>query len=353
MVRVRRARLQRPSLLLVGFLVLVATVPSGGAEASPSVRLVYARTAEASSCPDEASLRDAVAARFGYDPFFAWARQTVVVLLSRPHGRYVASVQILDEQGIASGARQLSSDSSDCSEIVAATALAVSVALDAAPSPKRPPAPPAPAPGPEPAPSPPDAAPSAPLPSPHPGPLREQAASPAPSLAARLHVAVGVDVLGAFGLVPAMAPGLSVFGRVGERPWSVALELHGDAPESASRPAELGGGRVEARLFAAAIVPCFHLGPVVVCTVGTAGALEAAGLDVRPAHSRTTPFGATGVRLGVEWPLTTRFAVRARGDGLVNLSPATLALGQDGQTSVWSAPRLAGTVGVGLLAQFP
>jgi hypothetical protein len=30
-------------------------------------------------CPDEPALRKAVAARVGYDPFFPWAEQTVVV----------------------------------------------------------------------------------------------------------------------------------------------------------------------------------------------------------------------------------------------------------------------------------
>jgi hypothetical protein len=40
------------------------------AYATPSARLVYSRGHGAESCPDEHALREAVAARVGYDPFF-------------------------------------------------------------------------------------------------------------------------------------------------------------------------------------------------------------------------------------------------------------------------------------------
>ncbi|MGH7440137.1 MAG: hypothetical protein ACRENE_30975, partial [Polyangiaceae bacterium] len=68
---------------LVGSALLTAVLVCRTAGATPSARLVYSRTTEASSCPDEAELRKAVATRLGYDPFFSWARQTVVVQISR------------------------------------------------------------------------------------------------------------------------------------------------------------------------------------------------------------------------------------------------------------------------------
>jgi hypothetical protein len=162
-----------------------------------------------------------------------------------------------------------------------------------------------------------------------------------------------VDALGAVGTVPSLAPGLSAFARVGKGTWSLAVELRADAAESAGRPAELGGGQVQARLYAASIVPCYHRGYVAVCIVGMAGTLEASGDGVTPAHAATTAFAATGVRLGVEWPLSATFGLRAGVDGIVNLDPVTLALGEDGKYSVWSAPRFAGTLSSGLIVQFP
>jgi hypothetical protein len=103
---------------------------AGAAAAGPSARLVYARAPEASSCPDEERLRAAVAARFGYDPFFPWARQTVVVQVWREAARFRSRVQLVDGAGLAVGARELSSDQ-DSSELFDATALGISIALDA------------------------------------------------------------------------------------------------------------------------------------------------------------------------------------------------------------------------------
>src|SRR4051812_40160467 len=61
-------------------LVLAASLAAATARAEgPAARLVYARAPGTESCADEATLRRAVAARVGYDPFFPFAKQTVVV----------------------------------------------------------------------------------------------------------------------------------------------------------------------------------------------------------------------------------------------------------------------------------
>jgi hypothetical protein len=159
-------------------------------------------------------------------------------------------------------------------------------------------------------------------------------------------------VLGAVGTVPSPTPGLSAFARVRRGSWSLSLDLRADASESAGRPAELGGGRVDARLYAAALVPCYHDGYVAVCIVAMAGALQAAGVGVNPARAGEALFAASGARLGVEWPQATAFALRAGVDGLVNLHPTTLALGTEGKYGVWSAPTFIGTLGAGVAVQF-
>jgi hypothetical protein len=124
-VRILRGMRRIPGLLAIA--VLVVARP---ASANPPARLVYARSAQASSCPDETALRGAVVARFGYDPFFAWARRTVVVEVWRRGEHFSSRVQILDEDGLTRGARELTTDGPSCSELFDATALAISIALD-------------------------------------------------------------------------------------------------------------------------------------------------------------------------------------------------------------------------------
>ncbi len=82
--------------LVLRVVVLGLVVPTI-ARATPTSRLVYSRTAEAATCPDEQALRRAVAARVGYDPFFAYANRTIVSALSRRDGAFVGTVDLIDE----------------------------------------------------------------------------------------------------------------------------------------------------------------------------------------------------------------------------------------------------------------
>ena len=339
----------RPSAGGVAFLAASLFATTG--LASPSARLVYSRTADAASCPGEAALRSAVAARFGYDPFFSWAKQTIVVQILRQRGHYVARLQLLDDQGVAHGSRELTSEQAGCSEIFEASALAVGIALDAtsdavsgsqdpaAPAPSSPPAPP----------TPPAAAAGRPPPPPSLGrPLPEPPARPAlPPFMVGL-----VDALGAAGSAPSLAPGVALGAGVAVRAWSLALELRADASEGANRPASLGGGAVESSLYAAQLVPCWTISYFAICGLGVLGALEASGTGITPSTTRTTLFAAAGARIGFEWPLPAGFALRLDTVGLVDLHRPTLALGQDGEDDVWTAPQLAGAVGIGVAKHF-
>jgi hypothetical protein len=139
---------------------------------------------------------------------------------------------------------------------------------------------------------------------------------------------------------------------MGLRPWSLSLEARADAPESASRPASLGGGRVEAALYAAEAVPCWTISHLAFCGVGMIGLLEAWGTDIVPHATHGTLFAAAGARIGLEWPLPAAFALRLHTDGVVDLHRPTLALGQGGSDDVWSAPPFAGSVGIGIARRF-
>src|SRR5580692_4084858 len=97
------------------------------AGATPSARLVYSRAQSASSCPDEPALRKAVAARIGYDPFFGWAKKTVVVRMVPADGPgYVASVDLVDDEGYEHGARQIRTEGK-CAELRDPVALAIAI----------------------------------------------------------------------------------------------------------------------------------------------------------------------------------------------------------------------------------
>jgi hypothetical protein len=330
----------RSASLLLAVAVFAATRT---ASASPSARLVYARSADAASCPDEKALRDAVAARFGYDPFFAWAKRTVVVEVWRRGEQFASRVQILDDQGIARGARELTTDGSSCSELFDATALAISIALDAssrddppvqtsAEPPSTPPSPTASAPDPLPA------WPDATLDQP-----RSARAVPTPTAS----WFAGVDVLGSQGTAPSVAAGMDVFGELRAGRLSAALEVRVDAPAGT---AENDGSRGASWLYAAQLVPCFHLGAASLCALGSVGQFVVSGAGVSSPTSGTSPFAAVGARIGAEWWLSRALLLRAHADGLVDLDPPTYQL--DG-VDRWTAPALAFGLGVGVALRIP
>jgi hypothetical protein len=330
----------------LGLLAMLSAAPP--AFATPSARLVYARSEDAASCPDEAALRKAVEARFGYDPFFAWAHQTVVAQISREDGRYVARVQLVDEQGLARGTRELRSDEDDCAEVFDAAALAISIALDASAATS--PAAPAPAP---PAPTTPDDVPAGPpvpgMGAPPAADANDAHAPPGPPSPTRL----GVEALAGAFIGPNVAPGAAVFASYRRGNLSLGVDL--DAEWSTPAGAKLSGsspptGRLASALFAASVLPCAHRGKVFACAVGQVGWLEAWGWGVAVGQSMGTPFVSLGARVGVEWPLGRRLFVRAHADGLANLELATLTL--DGQ-NVWKVPAVGGAVGLGLGAPLP
>ena len=337
----------------VGMLALVFT--AGAAHATPSARLVYTRSEDAALCPDEAALHKAVAARFGYDPFFAWARQTIVVQIWREQGRYMARVQLVNEQGVARGTREIRSDGEDCPDLFGAAALAISIALDASAS--------ATAAVDAPDASPPLATPPElpPAPTPAPAPARiDERPSEAPTdaavLAARATdgaLRTGIGALASTFIGPKLAPGIVVFGDVRSHAVSLGVELQADVstpadvnlPESAPST-----GQIASALFAAAVVPCAHYRRVFGCALGEIGWLQAWGWGVAQGGSSGTPFVGVGARAGAEWPLSRRLFVRVHVDALANLDRATLEL--DGQR-VWSVPPFGGALGVGLGASLP
>jgi hypothetical protein len=332
--RLRILRGIRSVTVLPGIALVAVGYP---AAATPSARLVYVRSAEASSCPDEAALRGAVAARFGYDPFFAWAKQTVVVEVQRRGEQFTSRIQVLDAQGVAKGVRELKADGPSCSDLFDVTALAISIALDASQAdvalaePAAPPAAPDPPP-----PEPPARDAPAEVPSPE-APLRE-------AVARRTEWLFGLDLLGSEGTAPTISAGVAAFGELRFGGFlSTALEARVDAPAVAN------AGDAHSWLYAAQIVPCVHAGPLLGCALGSLGQFVVSAAVASPSSGNAL-FAALGGRVGADLPLSRSFLLRAHADGLVDLAPPRYLL--DGG-DLWSAPRLAFTLGAGVAVRIP
>jgi hypothetical protein len=361
--------ISRGLLLLAGLVASLATASS--AHAAPSARLVYSRTAEAMACPDEEVLRKAVATRFGYDPFFPWAPKVVVVQMWRDRGRLRSRVQLVDEQGVARGTRELTSDEqASCASLFGATALAISIALDTLDTPASSPqdasegrdtasstaSSPAPVPPTTEAPptvvppsSPVDAAPTLSTSDAGAGPATTsspEARSARSGGTVQWTIGLGASVSG--GIAPAPALGSAFFASI--RRGLASLSIDGSAGESL--PAHRGdpGQIVQSSLVVGDVAPCLHAGPFFGCALGTLGTLVAWSRDVASPQTQVRLFAGAGGRVGLEWALSAAFAVWLRADVSADLTPRTFLLGSGEQWSTW--PVVAGT-GAGLAMRLP
>jgi hypothetical protein len=327
-------------LSIAGF-TTAAMSAAASPSASPSARLVYARSPEASSCPDDGALRNAVAARLGYDPFFPWAKQTVVVQVWRENRQYRARLQLVDAAGLAHGTRGLSSAQTTCADLFDAAALAISIAVDSIPRDD-------PSPGPAPAPTP-DSAPApepAPVPAPDPVPAPAPDSTPAAGTAPAVFF-LGLDLLGVLDTEPGPTAAAAVVAGARARLASITLEVRADAPASTANAR--GPGSVHAWSYQAAVVPCARYLGASLCAVGAAGMLSAESSGITNPASATGIFAVAGARVGFDWSLSRRLTLRTHVDALFDLRRATLRISD---AAAWTAPVLGGTAGAGLAANF-
>ena len=305
-----RGRRRAAAAILAGS-TAVAVGPR--AHAAASVHLVHSRAPGAEShARTKEDLRRAVAARVGYDPFFAWARKTVVSTMAPDdRGGFVANVMLVDEQGREHGARVLHTDGA-CDELRDATALTIAIAID--PHSLVAPASPSSAPTASPSPVPPPA-PSTP------------ASAPEPVIAAPAERAVIACRATPFG--PARARDERRCGRLlrdgaiaARGPLVGGVVALGMAVAEASkrgwtRPATVparGDGQVTTWLGSATLLVCGHTGPVFACGLwpGRLAGVVGGGRD--ECRSSTDPWVAAGGRFGVLVPFAraASFRVPAR-----------------------------------------
>jgi hypothetical protein len=262
-----RSRLRLAATVVAGF---VATISARQAHATPSAKLVYVRGPETAACPDESQLRRAVATRIGYDPFFATASKTVIAQISRVKTGYRGKIQIIGDDGVIRGERELATRGDDCSELISALALAVSIALDDLDDGAPAPAPAATAPAftaPDAVAPTADAAPPAVVSSAADDGARA-APPPLPSSASRLGVAVSAGPVVSLGAAPGPSVGGAVAATLRYGWAALRVDLRADLPASGDLG---GGGRVTASSLVGTAALCVRADVPFVCAGGGLG----------------------------------------------------------------------------------
>ncbi|KYG10870.1 hypothetical protein BE21_58620 [Sorangium cellulosum] len=350
----------------------IAPVQAEPRAAPTRVRLEFLRGPGAEDCPDERFLRAQTIRRLaGVDPFDAAAPLTLTASIERQRGELAATLFLRDRSGRGLWADGFSARV-DCEVLVSAIALSIAVLLDgnelpamsgATPDlPAAPGAPPAP-------PQPTDQAmvpvqpcspdrPCPPQPAPAPvsssqktSPPRKtppgSSAPPAPSETFRW--TAGLDVVTGLGLTPGVSLGSAM--SIGARwpAWSMALEVRG----LSSLSADIEEVTMAASFVTANVAVCLHRHILFAC-----GALELGVLRVVP----EVPLDAAlfpnlgvgfGGRIGVDWPLSRNLSARGYLNVVHTLTGAAIGRRPHELTpdsALWSAPDIAGTLGLGLQA---
>jgi hypothetical protein len=322
--------------------IAAALLASPRAHAGASAHLVYVRGPGAEECPGENAVRAAVGARLGYDPFFAWAHDTLFAEISRADGAFLVDLKLVDDRSMLRGARQISVTASDCAAAIDAMALTVSLTID--PSSLVSPAPASPAPA-SAAPPPPtvDVEPEPPLP-PAASPERPASARHAQSLSGH----VGLGALGSVGAAPSATVGAVAFAGVSWRMLSLDLEGRADLPGTGA--GQDTSARVRSWLVAGSVVPCAHLGVSFGCLVVSGGSLGATSVGTATPRTDHAPWWALGPRAGAELPLGGGLSVRAYAELLATTTRNALSL--DGAVAYRFSP-WSGGLGADLAWRFP
>ena len=320
---------------------LAAALSSSSIFAMPSSRFVYLRGEGAEACPTEDSARGAVAARLGYDPFVPKADNTIVLEIAPDRDELLGRVRLVDERGQTKGSREFRTPPSQCDELLATMALAVSIAIDpsiengapasiataAAPSALTPK---------------PALATEAPLPD-------AEATAPAPGAtnSAPLQMLAGLALSASVGTSPELTPGAALSLGLRRASLSIALEGRIDGSSSEAVPT---GGSVRSSLWVVGLLPCFHLGSWLGCGAAEVGSLHASGVDLVTRHTDDAFYAAVGARVAYQLPLPGPFFLRPELDVLANLTRPELRV--DGAL-VWQVAPFSALAGIAVLASFP
>ena len=342
--------------LVASGLLACATI----AHANVSSRLVYARRGVAERCPDEISLRKAVAERLGYDPFVASAPQTVVVRMTGLGEKLRAEIDLVDERGITTGSRVLAGKARQCDELLRSLALTLSITLD-----------PMSVDRPEPPEAPEESAAASSSPPSESAPVRDAGTKagetrPVDAVPALMH---GNEAADASALPRSRVPGVGIYAGplllVGTAPRATVggrlgldfssggfggfVEARGDYP---AREQATEGGAVHSAFVGGAFGPCVAYLGLRGCGVLLLGTAPAWATDVDATRAERPFFAAVGARLQHRWTVSGArgLGLIVNADGLKTLTRNQLRLHQ---ADVWQAPAFAAALGIGVDVRFP
>jgi hypothetical protein len=344
----------RSSALLRVGLLFASLLAASPARAGAATRLVYVRSRATSGCPEQSVLEAAVTARLGYEAFSAWGDQTIIATISRSKAGLVARAELIDHDGIAQGSREVEASVSDCDELIATLALAISITLDpmhVTPSPSPAPqtseqtaddvtepaarAPEAPA---TPEPERPDPA--------QPKPTQTEGVTrPARASAWALHAYGGG--FGAIALLPHATLGARV--AAGLRQGRFSLWLGGESTlPSANAATESSNVRVS--LLSSEFTLCRDMQrSLAVCSLISFGRLRGEGQGVAAPRSESVFYASLGARTILTLPLGQGFALLGAADVSAVLTRPTFQLMN---VDVWRPSALAIGAGLGVSARF-
>ncbi len=289
------------------------------------------------------SLRLAVIARLGYDPFSSTAPQTVLAEIARNGDTLRARVDLSNQEGTSQGVRELTSPFDKCFDLVRAMALSISIAIDPVAALARHDTD--------------ESASNLPVPrnsaetarAPNPVPAVESSAqSPNPRRPREVRYFTGAGLYFTVHAAPAVGEGaeLSWGGRY--RDYSLAFEGRLDALNWSRLDS---GAEIGARFLVASLVPCIHEGPLAFCGFGTVGMMRASSNYIAHPWSAADTYSALGLRLGFEWPLAGPLSLRIHADLGVPWPRQSIKIDNK---EVWPGPGLDvfGLIGSGLVVHY-
>lgn len=302
------------------------------AAAAAPARLVY--EPGDSGCPSRERLVSAVAARLGPEPFDEAASDAVEVTLARTGAGLTARV-VRRTQEAEVGRRELSSPTTDCSELFRAVELAVAIAIDPRAGLVRPPPPPPTAPT-----SQPPAESAAP-----PAESIAQAPPAPPQRAFGFHA--GAGIAGVVGSGPRPTGGVTVLSGL-TRGW-VEVGVGGRF-ELPVRLALESGASVSTEAFLGELSGCGVWRGGRLCALAAAGALRIVGQGLSLGTvDRAAAVVLAGVRLAYDWRVATSLVVRPS----LDVSFALTRTSVTSDTVVWQTPPVTGSLAITFLWSQP
>ncbi len=318
--------------------------------AFPTSRLVYVRGPGTNQCPDQDVMRQAVASRLGYDPFFPASDKTIVAKVVLESAHLKGEVELVDERGLRVGLREFTGEPDKCSELVSAMALSISIAIDpnsAEAYAKGPPDEPATASDPA-APEKPPSVAAAPSERARPRPAASateaSATRGAPVPPSAITWSIGAGLNGVFATEPNPTLGLAVSASGRSGALSLGFEGCANLPVTAEREAVT----FRTSTYALRAVPCVHFGFASACELTSLDWIDATGTE-SGAKSGAQVLASFGARLAAELMLGPRFGLLAHADLLASPWPVRLEAG--GQT-LWETRTATGGVGVAATLHF-